>query len=110
MSEQPKKLEDLLTEMNNRLKELAAASKSAPSQSTGSPTPSKHEHQHSANVQFDCPDCQKAYDADVKAKALNAEREKRKQFKDVEFCEDCGEVYDGEETEECPTCHPRADE
>ena len=67
-------------------------------------------HTHSANVDFSCPDCQKAYDAEVTAKALSAQTEKIKNMYYPEVCEDCGEVFDAEKKDECPTCHGDAED
>lgn len=100
MSE-PKKLENLLQEMNDRLEKIEK--QSAPSQSTEQHTSFK-QHSHSANVQFDCPDCQKAYDANIAAKALKEEHQKHLKLENPVLCKNCGEVVD-EEEETCPSCH-----
>lgn len=103
MSQEKNPFQEILTSIDSRLKKLELKSEQSPS--TEKNMSSEPPHEHSSHVKFSCPECQKAYDADVTAKVLSSEREKRKQFKDVEYCEDCGEVYDGEESEDCPTCH-----
>lgn len=67
----------------------------------------KPPHKHSPEVQFDCPDCQKEYDAQVSAKAVSDFKKKIKGMKQPTLCEgeNCEEIYDAEEKEECPTCH-----
>lgn len=113
MSE-PKKLEDLLQEMSNQLKDLQKWKKEQ-SQSTEKPTSSKQEPEtapshsiHSANVKFDCPECEKAYVASVIEKAkpeiLKAEHQAHLKLESPVMCKNCGEIVE-RETEECPTCH-----
>lgn len=101
----PKKLETLLTELSKNQKEMLEWKKEQ-SQSTGKPS-SSNQHTHSANVAFDCPDCQKEYDASVIEKAtpglLAGIKEKLKSGK-LQICDDCGEIVDAEEDEECPSC------
>lgn len=108
MSEQkPEPLQNLLQEMNDRLAKLTEqvkqnqSQKQEPSQST-----EKHTHtKHSADVNFECPECEALYNAKVSAKAIKEFKEKMKKGEIVE-CEDCGELVE-KETEECPTCHGR---
>jgi hypothetical protein len=99
MSE-PKKQSEILQEQIDALKKELATLKTPPSTSTS-------EHKHSANVEFECPDCQKAYDAEVVAKARpNIIQEMKEKFKkkDLVICDGCGELVE-KEADECPTCH-----
>ena len=101
MSE-PKKKSEILQEQIDFLKsEIKRLEKTTLTTST-------KPHSHSANVEFDCPDCQKAYDAEVVAKARpeieKTIREKHKSLEDPVICKDCGEIVE-KEIEECPTCH-----
>jgi hypothetical protein len=109
MSEKKDPLQEILTSINNRLGALEASKEK--SSSTESSTSSKPPHTHSANVEFDCPECQKEYDKAVVEKArpdiLQEYREKIKSLNEPVICENCGEVVE-KETEECPTCHGRA--
>jgi uncharacterized coiled-coil protein SlyX len=104
-----KKLEELLQQMSNDLKELKQNRKEQ-SQSTGSNTSSEppkpaHTH-HSANVDFSCPDCQKEYDEKVSAEAVKTYKLKKlkevKEMRSPELCEDCGEIYDEEKKKIAP--------
>lgn len=72
---------------------------------------SKPPHTHSGNVEFDCPECQQEYDKKVGAKAVSDFKKQVKGMKRPTLCEgdDCGEIYDAEEKEECPTCHRHTD-
>ena len=101
MSEKEKRSEILQGQIDFLKNEIKRIEKTIP-QTTST------KHTHSANVEFDCPDCQKAYDADVVAKARpeieKALREKHKSLADPVLCKDCGEIVE-REIEECPTCH-----
>lgn len=112
MTEKKDPLQEILTAIDNRLKKLESPPEH--SHSTEKPTSSKPPHVHSPNVAFDCPDCQKAYDEEVVAKAtpqiLADRRAKIKSMKNPNLCEDCGEIFDGEEEDDCPTCHGKTEE
>lgn len=110
-----KKLEELLQEMSNRLQNIEKK-QSDQLQSTASPTNSKTTetpkvHEHTLTDVFDCPDCGDKYLAEAKKrlapKILEEQRNKIKSMKHPALCEDCGEIVDTEENEECPTCHGR---
>lgn len=110
MSEEKKASEIIMEHLNKSTDRIIEAiNKQSSKTSTSKETTPAHEH--SSNVLFDCPECQKAYEKDVIVKAtpkiLEEQRTKRKRMKKPALCEDCGEVIDKEETEECPTCHGR---
>jgi Fe2+ or Zn2+ uptake regulation protein len=105
MSENKKDpLQEILTSIDSRLKALENPKKE-PSPSTEKPISFKP-HTHSANVEFDCPDCQKEYDSKVSSAAI---ADYKKKLKDgaLVICQDCGEIVDKEENE-CPTCHGKS--
>lgn len=105
MSENKPKLSEFLKEQfkaNNQA--LLDQVKKLIENSSSTSKSEKHEHTHSANVQFDCPECQKNYDTQIINDFQKQKREKLKSSKDVEYCIDCGEVYDGEERDDCPNC------
>lgn len=53
---------------------------------------------------LNCPTCKPKLKDTLKEEILKGEKERIKQLKNAEICQDCGEVYEGEEKDECPTC------
>lgn len=113
LTEKKKMSEILQEQLASQQKEIASLKTQLEKLSTTS-TPEKYDHEHSANVKFSCPDCQKAYDAEVSKKVLADKRAKIKSMKNPQLCEDCGEIYDaeketGEWNDECPTCRGKTE-
>ena len=53
----------------------------------------------------DCPNCKPKLMAKFKPEILKEQREKIKSMTTPHRCDDCGDVYDRENEEDCPTCH-----
>lgn len=104
MSE-PKKKSEILQEMINSQAKRIEKLETIQEKKSLTTSTEKHEHtDHSANVEFDCPECQQLYDKKIGDTAIKKYKEELKEFKEPVICEGCGEIVE-KETEECPTCH-----
>lgn len=107
-----KKLSEVLKEKIAKLEQQMEQLKAEKPNSTTTLT--KKEHTHSSKVLFDCPECQKEYNKSIidnlKPQILAEQREIHKKMHSPQLCEECGEIYEGEERENCPTCKGRSED
>lgn len=77
-------------------------------------TPEKHEHvampesargHKTIDEVADCPTCKAKLIEKFKPEIIQAEKARIKSLKYPVRCDACGEVYDREEKQDCPTCH-----
>jgi uncharacterized protein with PIN domain len=100
-----KKLSDILREELQKANDrITALEKNLLTTSTHEAMPESAKGHKTIDEVADCPNCKPKLIEKLKPEILKAERERIKGLKRPERCDDCGEVYEREERDTCPTC------